>query len=218
MSLDAATRAKMRAIIEKFGTDDVGLDLIAMLLNSAQGARGGRPRRNATPTPEPVLAQSETGLQRVTNGFETGSEPVLGEKSGSPPLHSPPNAPEGECFEPETDDDGPDPNADESPVVLSLPMYGGKSYPVTEAAIAKYRDTYRNTDVEASLRRLRGWLEARPQKRSRNARGTRARIANWLAGDDVNSARGPQLGLQRPGGAPQYGPDEQLKRLAAIKF
>ncbi len=76
------------------------------------------------------------------------------------------------------------------PVVVLLPLRGGKDYAVRESAVEEYRRTFPLLDVVAELRKMRGWGQANPTQRKTPA-GIRRHIHGWLAKASTEAAGKP---------------------------
>jgi len=76
------------------------------------------------------------------------------------------------------------------PAVLTLPCVGTgpKTYPVTEAQVARWQEAHPGLDVTRELGRARVWLEANPT-RAKTHRGMPRFLVAWL-GRAQDSARG----------------------------
>ena len=65
-------------------------------------------------------------------------------------------------------------------VVLTLPLIGGKEYPVTRDNVVFWQDTYPAVNVDQQLREMKAWLIANPAKR-KTEKGIANFIINWLS-------------------------------------
>ena len=76
----------------------------------------------------------------------------------------------------------PEPAASE-PVIASLILQDGTVYKVTQSEADKYKDLYRNVNVEQELRHMQGWCDKNPAKR-KTSRGIGKFITTWLSKAD----------------------------------
>ncbi|WP_281672687.1 DUF4373 domain-containing protein [Pseudoramibacter alactolyticus] len=75
-----------------------------------------------------------------------------------------------------------------SPVVYQLPLNTKKPYPITKADIKEWHDLYPAVDIKAELRKMRGWLDANPQRRKTD-RGIKRFINSWLSREQDRGGR-----------------------------
>lgn len=90
------------------------------------------------------------------------------------------------CTEPET--------APTPPVIL-LPLNDGTNYAVTEEQCHEWAGLYPAVDVIQQLRKMRGWLDAKPARR-KTKRGVKAFINGWLSREQ-DRGRNSQNGGER---------------------
>ncbi len=64
-------------------------------------------------------------------------------------------------------------------IFISLPLTGGKAYPVTLEYIASRAELYPAVDIHQELRNMFGWLESNPAKR-KTQNGIKKFITTWL--------------------------------------
>lgn len=77
----------------------------------------------------------------------------------------------------------------DSPAAYSVPLTKGKFHHVTADDLAHYRKTYPAVDVDQSLRNILEWLELNKRKRSGTVKGSKQRIATWLAKDQDKASK-----------------------------
>lgn len=75
-----------------------------------------------------------------------------------------------------------------SPIVYQLPLNTKKPYPITKADIKEWHDLYPAVDIKAELRKMRGWLDANPQRRKTD-RGIKRFINSWLSREQDRGGR-----------------------------
>lgn len=85
-------------------------------------------------------------------------------------------------------------------VVILLPLNDGTDYPITPDQFAKFRELYPAVDVMASLRKMVGWLMAKPKNR-KTRRGVLAFVTSWLAKDQDSARPGESHGTRNGGAA-----------------
>lgn len=102
----------------------------------------------------------------------------------------------------------PDVDSSTPEAKYSIPLTGGKSHPVTEDDISRYRELYPSIDVEQSIRNMLGWLEANPKRLSGSVRGVKSRMTTWFSGDQDRASRRPG------GGQPDESPHQRAAREA----
>ena len=89
---------------------------------------------------------------------------------------------------------------EDTPVVLEFPVVGNPkapSWPLREAKISEYRESFPGVDVTAECRKALQWLRDRPNRR-KTLRGMPAFLSSWL-GRAQNWARGPHRDGPRGG-------------------
>jgi hypothetical protein len=72
------------------------------------------------------------------------------------------------------------PSPDLSPIVESLPLRDGRPYPIRAATVAEFEIAYPRVDVPATLKEMRVWLIANPDRRKTH-RGCLRFVNSWLA-------------------------------------
>lgn len=80
------------------------------------------------------------------------------------------------CAEPETDSA---PQADASPVLITLILNTGEEHPITQQTVDQLSPIYPGVDIMAELRAMKGWCIGHPAKR-KTKRGIMAFVTNWL--------------------------------------
>lgn len=75
-----------------------------------------------------------------------------------------------------------------SPVVYQLPLNTNKFYPITKADVKEWRALYPAVDIQAELRKMKGWLDANP-KRRKTDRGIKRFINSWLSREQDRGGR-----------------------------
>ena len=75
---------------------------------------------------------------------------------------------------------------DSSPVLIWLPTNTKEKYPVTEAQVGAWSDLYGNVDVEQELKKMLGWLDARPGNERKTVRGMKKFVVSWLNREQDN--------------------------------
>lgn len=75
-----------------------------------------------------------------------------------------------------------------SPIVYQLPLNTKKPYPITKADIKDWQDLYPAVDIKAELRKMKGWLDANPNRR-KTARGIKRFINSWLSREQDRGGR-----------------------------
>lgn len=88
------------------------------------------------------------------------------------------DADDSECEQMQTDDCKP--AQVQSPEFISLILNDKTYYPVSVAAIDRYKELYPAVDVEQELRNMVGWLESNPAKRKTRT-GVASFITRWLS-------------------------------------
>lgn len=80
---------------------------------------------------------------------------------------------------------------DRQNIFMELPLNDGTMWPVTRTEISHWKDLYQAVDVEAEVRKMRGWLDANPKNR-KTAAGILRYITRWLgkAQDQARTAGG----------------------------
>ena len=68
---------------------------------------------------------------------------------------------------------------DRQNIFIELPLNDGTLWPVTAEEITHWKDLYRAVDVEAEVRKMRGWLDANPKNR-KTAAGVLRYVTRWL--------------------------------------
>ena len=96
----------------------------------------------------------QTASKRPANGQQNDSKR---KQTAVPPAPAPAPAPLKTCAEPA--------EADSTPVVLSMPCVAGKTWPLTEGRLAKWRETFPHLDVMQEARKMLLYLEDNPAKR-----------------------------------------------------
>lgn len=76
-----------------------------------------------------------------------------------------------------TDKDAP---PDDSPIIERIPIIGGEEWPATQTFAAELTRLYPAVDVPQTLREIRGWCIANPQ-RLKTPRGVRKFVVGWIA-------------------------------------
>ena len=137
---------------------------------------------------------------------------------GSSPSSSP-TPPQSQSTSKEKEPNGSSPDVDESTpeAKYTIPLTGGKSHPVTQDDIDRYRELFPSIDVEQSIRAMLAWIDSNPQKRSGSPRGAKTRMTSWLTRDQDKASRQPRPNGTRPPIADQYAnktyegtPDDEL--------
>lgn len=84
------------------------------------------------------------------------------------------------------------------PALITLPLNDGSEWPVTTEMVTEWSSLYPAVDVMQELRKMRGWLLAKPKNR-KTPRGIRSFITTWLSKEQD---RGPRQ-TARSGTPPQ---------------
>jgi len=92
-----------------------------------------------------------------------------------------------------------------TPPVVALPLIDGTEYPVTEAEVSAWSQTYPAVDVVQQLREMRAWCTANPANR-KTRRGVCAFAVKWLGREQDKAPRVVGQGGPAPGAAD---PDSQ---------
>lgn len=66
-----------------------------------------------------------------------------------------------------------------SPTVFELPCVSGENFPVTEADVAEWRQSFPAVDIPQQLAAARSWLVANPTRR-KTKRGMRKFVVSWM--------------------------------------
>jgi hypothetical protein len=69
---------------------------------------------------------------------------------------------------------------DESPTVIAIPLVGDAEFPVSQSMVAEFEGLYPAVDVPQTLREIRGWNLANPQRR-KTVKGALKHVNSWLA-------------------------------------
>ena len=69
---------------------------------------------------------------------------------------------------------------DLSPIVESLPLRDGRPYPIRASVVAEFEVAYPRVDVPATLKEMRAWLIANPDRRKTH-RGCLRFVNTWLS-------------------------------------
>ena len=85
--------------------------------------------------------------------------------------------------------------------IISIPLNSGGDYPITQFQISQWESLYPAVDILQSLRNIRGWNLANPNKRKTKS-GILSHINTWLSKDQNNS--GKQNSLHGNNRAPPY--------------
>jgi len=102
---------------------------------------------------------------------------------------------EGEEGERGAENDSTPPPGDASPVFITIPTISGNDYPVTEAKIAEWQETYPAVDVPQKVRTLRQWCIDNPGRRK-----TEKGMNRFLSGRlSEEQDRGPHHGRANRG-------------------
>lgn len=112
------------------------------------------------------------------------------------------------AFVSDGDSDGAGPLA--QPPAILLPLVGGEEAAMSQAQVREFADLYRAVDVEAELRKMRGWLIANPANRKTKG-GILRFVTRWLGQEQDKAARSgkPQGSTTPPpsaGNSPQLDP------------
>lgn len=73
-----------------------------------------------------------------------------------------------------------EPQAATEPAVVTLPLNTGPDYPISQRLVDELAALYPSADVPSELRKMKGWLIARPAKRKTKT-GIMRFVTNWLA-------------------------------------
>lgn len=106
-----------------------------------------------------------------------------------------------------------------TPPLAVISLLHGKKHEVTQEEVAIWKDAYPAVNILGELRQMISWLDANPNKRSVNVKGSKQRINNWLKNtqngggsrgqNQQNSSRG---GNRSGGGNRSSEAVEQLRR------
>lgn len=69
---------------------------------------------------------------------------------------------------------------DLSPIVESLPLRDGRPFPIRQSVVSEFEVAYPRVDVSATLKEMRAWLIANPDRR-KTYRGCLRFVNTWLA-------------------------------------
>jgi hypothetical protein len=138
--------------------------------------------KEETKTPVKVADGEQVGSKKVADGEQyihptststskelipTESCSELDKQAPEPP----PQAPSDDCSLREG-----------SEVFIHLPLVGGAEYPITHADVTHYEELFPAVDVAQALRNMRGWCEAKPNRR-KTVRGIKSFVVTWLTKD-----------------------------------
>ena len=126
--------------------------------------------------------ESESQIpSRVPHASSTRKPRVLAEGKGR-------EGKEGDSTEPQSDSPPP---SDPPAAVLEIPLVDKTEFPVTQAMVDEWEQTFPAVDVVATLRRIRTWCIANPTQK-KTARGVQSFLVRWLGKeqDGGGKARG----------------------------
>ena len=127
---------------------------------------------------KPQFPEPSDNPREYSRAFVVGREGKGEERKGEEASAAPPKKP-------------PAP-ADDSPIVVSIPLNTGEDFPVTANQVREFSGLYPAVDVAQALRGMRAWCVSNPAKRK--TRGGVMRFVNaWLAKEQNNGhgARAP---------------------------
>jgi hypothetical protein len=78
--------------------------------------------------------------------------------------------------------------ADDSPVVISLPLISGEQWHIHQQQIDRWIERYPGVNILQQLRNMIGWCESNPTRR-KTARGIARFVEAWLAKEQDRSAK-----------------------------
>ncbi len=78
--------------------------------------------------------------------------------------------------------------ADDSPVVISLPLISGEQWEVHQHQIDRWIERYPGVNILQQLRNMIGWCESNPTRR-KTARGIARFVESWLAKEQDKAGR-----------------------------
>ena len=96
------------------------------------------------------------------------------------PFPSPSPIPEYSCVEPSSKLDAKEPEMSNEPGIISIITNAKDEYPITQADIDLFEESYPGVNVLAELKRFKAWSYANPKKRKTKAGMMRA-INSWLS-------------------------------------
>jgi hypothetical protein len=73
----------------------------------------------------------------------------------------------------------------------TVPMTGGKSHPIFDEDVDKYRALFPLVDVDQSIRTMLGWLDANSDRRSTTVKGVKQRLTGWITRDQEKASKRP---------------------------
>lgn len=82
----------------------------------------------------------------------------------------------------------PEPEAPDRPSVISLLLNDKTEYPVYQEDINNWAELYPAVDVLQELRKMKGWLDANPERR-KTKRGIKRFINSWLSKEQDRNSR-----------------------------
>jgi len=133
-----------------------------------------------------VLAECKQSATPETEGETEGETETEQEPTGSSPAAEEPQ---------------PEPR-------YEIPLTRGKTHPVFDQDIEKYRELFPAVDVDQSIRAMLAWLDSNPNRRSGSVRGAKQRMTSWLTRDQDKASR------KTDGGQTQESPSERAAREA----
>lgn len=92
-------------------------------------------------------------------------------------------------------------DAEQEPVE-SLPLLGGREYPVFRSDIEKWAPSYSGLDIESELHRMKAWLDANPNKKKAPMDIQRF-IAGWLSREWKEQKSKPSYNISKQSAPPK---------------
>jgi hypothetical protein len=72
---------------------------------------------------------------------------------------------------------------EDSPIFISIPVKNGEEYGITELLISEFESAYPNVDIKATLKKIRVWAIANPQKQW-TPKGAARGVNSWISGNE----------------------------------
>jgi hypothetical protein len=134
---------------------------------------------------EEETSNTDSYTDKIRSVYETNTECNTPSPSPSPipspyPFPSPSPIPEYSCVEPSSKLDAEEPEMSNEPGIISIITNAKYEYPITQADIDLFEESYPGVNVIAELKRFKAWSYANPKKRKTKAGMMRA-INSWLS-------------------------------------